>query len=287
MNQPSSSNSKEEPNLQESDEIKNARLTIPPSPPTRPRIIHLVPPKIIHVSRQDFKELVIRLTGLPSDSQPSARPVHALPETTLASIETTTSPQSPPPSCVSNKRRRPPPSPSPSPSPSPMEIERFSRGSYDNMMRSLEEGVQMGHYPGSSLPELMTLTPSSVTLPQLPPLPRYIYSLEKRPPLPENIFCPVPLPPLPRYIYSLEKQPLLPENMFSPVPLPQDIFSPMSSRPLAPVIDPQTGLYYWPKLPSHYNEFGSVNRNFVSPSGFLSGDEVYPQPKPDMFNRFD
>jgi hypothetical protein len=124
-----------------------------------PRVVYSVEPRVIHVSPQNFKDVVQRLTGKPPDNKQPARPGEVSPAARLASIQRT----------------------------SPKKKQGFSWNRDDDMMQMLDEGVQMGQVPGILLPESTTLPPISsenfllVTLPlisseTLPPTPSYVFS---------------------------------------------------------------------------------------------------------------
>lgn len=151
---PSPSSSKKELQLQgprppplkisrESHKIKKPPLP-PPAAPDRhhappepnqqqrePVIIYSVSPKVIHVSPSDFMDVVQLLTGpSPGDELP-AGPGDVSPAARLASIEKT----------------------------SPSEKERVLQSRDDDVMWMLDEGVEVGQFPGILSPEPGTLPP--------------------------------------------------------------------------------------------------------------------------------
>ncbi|TKY64518.1 MKS1 protein [Spatholobus suberectus] len=102
-------------------------------PQREPVIIYSVSPKVIHVTPGDFMDVVQRLTGASSgDEQPAGRG-DVSPAARLASIEKT--------------------------SPSERERERAFQSGDDDMMWMLEEGVEVGQFPGILSPEPGTLPP--------------------------------------------------------------------------------------------------------------------------------
>lgn len=99
----------------------------PPEQQREPMIIYSVSPRVIHVTPDNFMDLVQRLTGLSTggDVSPAAR---------VASIEKT--------------------------SPTERERERVSHNANDNNATwMLEKGVEVGQFPGILLPEPETLPP--------------------------------------------------------------------------------------------------------------------------------
>ncbi|KAK7410872.1 hypothetical protein VNO78_02058 [Psophocarpus tetragonolobus] len=95
-----------------------------------PVIIYSVSPKVIHVTPGDFMDVVQRLTGSSAGEDPLAGRGDVSPAARLASIEKT--------------------------SPSEREREKIL---HDDVMWMLEEGVQVGQFPGILSPEPGTLPP--------------------------------------------------------------------------------------------------------------------------------
>ncbi|XP_061345257.1 protein MKS1 [Gastrolobium bilobum] len=115
-----------------------AHLRQPPPPPPednqrqQPVIIYSVSPKVLHVTVNDFMNVVQRLTGPSSGDEPPQRSGDVSPAARLASIEKT----------------------------SPSEKERVHSGD-DDLMAWLLEGVEVGQFPG-------ILSPAPATLPPIP-----------------------------------------------------------------------------------------------------------------------
>ncbi|KAJ1378272.1 hypothetical protein SESBI_48042 [Sesbania bispinosa] len=103
-----------------------------------PVIIFSVSPKVIHVNPGDFMDVVQRLTGPSHGEEPSAGPGDLSPAARLASIEKT----------------------------SPSEKEMGFQSGGDEMTWMLEEGVEVGQFPGILSPE-----PG-----KLPPIPSEVFS---------------------------------------------------------------------------------------------------------------
>ncbi|WVZ18545.1 hypothetical protein V8G54_005867 [Vigna mungo] len=100
-------------------------------PQREPVIIYSVSPRVIHVKPGDFMDLVQRLTGAPSGEDPPVRAGDVSPAARLASIEKT----------------------------SPSEREKVLHSGNDDLMGMLDEGVEVGHFPGILSPEPGTLPP--------------------------------------------------------------------------------------------------------------------------------
>ncbi|CAL5204349.1 unnamed protein product [Lathyrus oleraceus] len=191
---------------------KNAPLSKPQNSIVQivePRITYTVPQRVIHITPQDFKDVVQQLTGIEKP-------------TGISQV-------SPTASLVSTKRT----------SPEKKERPSWSNGD-DGMTRMLDNGVQMNQFPGILMPEAAILPPLPYEnflqpeLPQmqynnfLPPvLPQMQYNNNSLPPvLPQmqynNNFLP---PTLPQMQYNNNfLPPTLPQrqyNNFLPPPLPQ------------------------------------------------------------------
>ncbi|KAG5050168.1 hypothetical protein JHK85_011271 [Glycine max] len=113
-----------------------------------PVIIYSVSPKVIHVTPGDFMDVVQRLTGASSGEYPPAGRGDVSPAARLASIEKT----------------------------SPSERERVLHYKDDDIAWMLEEGVEVGQFPGILTPEPGTL----------PPIPAEVFS----PPISGEDFSP-------------------------------------------------------------------------------------------------
>ncbi|KAK7353626.1 hypothetical protein VNO80_19077 [Phaseolus coccineus] len=97
----------------------------------KPVVIYSVSPRVIHVKPGDFMDLVQRLTGAPPGEDPPARCGDVSPAERLASIEKT----------------------------SPSEREKVMHSGNDELMSMLDEGVEVGQFPGILSPEPGTLPP--------------------------------------------------------------------------------------------------------------------------------
>ena len=251
--------------------IKNAPpLQQPPSTHRNhhdpPRVVYSVEPRVIHVSPQNFKDVVQRLTGKPPDNQQPARPGEVSPAARLASIQRTSPKQ------------------------------RFSWNRDDDMMQMLDEGVQMGQVPGILLPESSTLPPvssenfSSVSLPSTP---SYIFSPETFPMIPSEFYPQMNMPLMPSESYTPET---IPQAYLSSNTLPQMLFevtvpefnSPvMPSGFFAPNTLPPMPLEVFPPVTSMQSQtVVSFNDVSARQSAFPPGD-VQPQMPPNQFSPFD
>ncbi|KAK2391138.1 protein MKS1 [Trifolium repens] len=293
--------------------IKNAPLPPPPTthhhhqaPPEStnkkdhvPRVFH-DNPRIIHVKPEDFKDLVQRLTGKPPDNdQPAAGPSIVSPKARSASTERTI----------------------------PMKNERFSWSSRDqDMMKMLEDGVQMGPFPGilssepSALPPIssenftqVALQPipsgniSQVTLPMIssqnfspvtyPSTPSTIFSPQTLPPIQSNIFLPETSPLMPSEYFPQVSMPLMPSE-FSRSIAPSQFMPPAitQTRPsdfFLPETSPWIPFQEFPPVidPQSQtvlssNEEWPENSISASSSDISPAAVVPPQTPPDMFSPF-
>ncbi|KAE9601320.1 hypothetical protein Lal_00024083 [Lupinus albus] len=109
-----------------------AHYPLPPEP-RQPLIIYSVSPKIVHVTINDFKNTVQRLTGPSSGDDPALRSGDVSPAARLASIEKT----------------------------SPSEKERVHGGGDDDDMMWLLDGLEMSQFPGILSQAPATLPPIS------------------------------------------------------------------------------------------------------------------------------
>jgi hypothetical protein len=241
--------------------------------------------RIIHVSPEDFKDLVQRLTGKPPDNdQPAgAGPSRVSPAARNASTERTTL-----------KKK-----------------ERFSWSSRDqDMMKMMEDGVQMGPFPGilssepSALPPISSQNFTQVALQPipsgnisqltLPMISSQNFNPVTYPSTPSNIFSPETLPPIQSNIFLPETMPLMPSEYFPPVSMPltpfefsrsitpSEFFLPETSpwmpfQDFPPVIDPQSQTVF------PYNDVWPENSLPASSSDISPAAVVPPQTPPNKF----
>ncbi|KAL5075227.1 hypothetical protein RYX36_014211 [Vicia faba] len=237
--------------------IKNTPLPKPlkPTQLIRDGMIYSVPQRVINVSTQNFKDVVQSLTGIEqptglSEVSPAAR---------LASTERTSS----------EKKER----------------SSWSNGD-DDMMRMLDNGVQMSPFPGILSPEPAIL-PSfhsenflPATLPPITPLnlpqtPSDILTPNNWPPLPSDFFSQITWPLTPTDTFLQDTFPMIPSGSRTPETLQQKpigVFSPVLGRHSQTVLS--------------YNDVWPENNAFVKPSEFFPPEDGSPRSPPIQFKPF-
>ncbi|GAU38096.1 hypothetical protein TSUD_318900 [Trifolium subterraneum] len=258
-------------NAPSSSSSSSSSSSQPPPPATHhhhqpPRVIYNVAPRIIHVTPDNFKDLVQRLTGKPPDNEQETGTSSVSLAARFASIEGTI----------------------------PKNKERVSCSSRDeDMMKKMQEdGVQIGPFPGilssepSALPPISSENFRHAALQPIPsvnisqsqvtmsPIFSENFSPVAYPPTPSNIFSPVTfptMPPIPSdYIPQVSMPP--PSEYFPQVsmPLMQSPYFPpvMQSQYYPPVSMPLMQSEYYPGItstrPSGFFLPGNIQSEFSS-----------------------
>ncbi|CAK8567897.1 unnamed protein product [Lathyrus sativus] len=263
----------------ESHKITNDAPLPKPMKPTRlipnRMAIYSVPQGVIQVTAQNFKDVVQSLTG---NGQPTA-PSEASPAARLASTERTASKKKEKLSC---------------------------RTGDDDMMRMLDNGVQMSQFPGILLPEpatsqpfpsenFLSQTPSDIfssdpwpmipsdnfSAETMPPTRSDILTTDTWPPIPPDFFSGITWPVTPTDTFLQDTFPMTPSGIFSPGTWTPETLQQRRAGVFSPILSPQS------QTVVSYNDVWPENNAFAKPSEFLSPEVSSPQSPPMQFNPFD